>query len=57
LRAWKKEIEALRMIEEKVPNLLNSRIICVLHDTSRNLNQKYIVMEWLEGKNNKKIKK
>ena len=47
---WKKEIEMLRRIEKEVPSLVTSRMICVMDDTSREIEEKYIVMEWVDGK-------
>ena len=49
IQAWKKEIKSLRMIHELLPNLFTSRIIGVLNDTPRGLQDKYLVLEFIEG--------
>ena len=50
VKAWKKEIKAMKMIEKKVPDLFTSRLISVLNDTPTSQIEKYIVMEWIEGR-------
>lgn len=53
---WKKEIENLKRIEKEIPNLITPKIKNILDEnkTSLSLNesakQKYLVMEWVEGK-------
>ena len=49
IEAWEKEIKSLKMIDHYLPDLMTSKIICVLDDSSRSLKDKYIVMEWIEG--------
>lgn len=47
---WMQEIEMLKCLEQQIPTLCTSRLICSLDDTSRNISDKYIVMEFVEGK-------
>ena len=49
LRAWQQEIENLKLVLEKVKNLTTSRLIAVIDDTKKNIKDKYIIMEWIEG--------
>jgi serine/threonine protein kinase len=51
LKAWQQEIENLKMVLEKVKNLTTSRLIAVIDDTKKNIKDKYIIMEWIGGKN------
>ena len=50
LKTWKKEIKILSMIEKKVPDLTTSRFIGTLDDSIKNSKEKYILIEWIEGK-------
>ena len=50
VNAWNEEIEMLKMIDEKVPQLFTSRFICSVDDQSNELKNKYVVMEWIDGK-------
>ena len=50
LDLWDKEIELFKKIESRAPDLITSRMVTVLDDTDRKLPKKYIVMEWIEGK-------
>lgn len=51
IEEWEKEIQFMKDIEKRVPSLNKARFICSLDDTSRNIEKKYIVLEWIEGKN------
>eukprot|EP01091_Cochliopodium_minus_P016083 TRINITY_DN5914_c0_g2_i1.p1 TRINITY_DN5914_c0_g2~~TRINITY_DN5914_c0_g2_i1.p1 ORF type:complete len:525 (+),score=189.69 TRINITY_DN5914_c0_g2_i1:87-1577(+) len=50
IKIWKKEIEILKRIENEIPTLVTSRIICVLDDSNRNIQEKYIALEWIDGR-------
>ena len=50
LQNWREEIEMLLFIQKNIPDLTTSRIISVIDDSKRNLEEKYVVMEWIEGK-------
>lgn len=52
---WKKEIETLKRICKEIPSLVTPRFICTLDDSKRKIEEKYIVMEWVEGSDLSKI--
>ena len=53
---WEEEIKTLKYIEKQVPGFVTSRLICTLDDNTKNLKDKYIIMEWIEGKNLEQFK-
>ena len=42
VNAWKKEINLLKMIEKKVPNLTTSRFIGTLDDSTSKINESHV---------------
>ena len=53
---WGREIETLKEIEQKIKGIASPRIICTMDQQNTKKSNKYIVMEWAEGKNlSKKI--
>ena len=56
LKAWNEEIKMLIEIEKKCVDLTTPRLIAVLNDTSRKQDNKFIVMEWVEGGSLKNMK-
>ena len=51
MRDWEHEISMMKLIEKEEPNFLFPKVISVLDDQESNSSEKYIVMEWAEGKN------
>ena len=47
---WKEEIRFLEKIEKEIPNLITTRKVCLLDDIYNDKKDKYIVLEWVEGK-------
>ena len=50
IKEWKKEISVLEMIDKKIPDLTTSRYIGTLDEKMSNTKEKYILIEWIEGK-------
>ena len=55
MNIWKEEIVSLKMISEL--DLFTPKYICSLNDTQMKLENKYIVMEWIEGDSLKYLSK
>ena len=50
VKSWKEEINILEMIEKRIPDLTTSKFIGTLDDSISNSKEKYILIEWIDGK-------
>lgn len=53
LMEWRREMMLMKMIEKEVSSLIFPKMICVLDEKYSNVEQKYIVLEFVEGGNMK----
>ena len=53
LMEWRREMMLMKMIEKEVSSLIFPKMICVLDEKYSNIEQKYIVLEFVEGGNMK----